>query len=614
VTGLLLVVVLAGSGLAQTVEWFTYDLRLSLRGPRPPHPAIVIVAINDESFEFLNQNVRTWRRAQYAHLIDAIAAARPAAIGMDVAWVQASPEPGDDDALAASLRRAGNVVVSSVMEYQAGAGYAYQRYAPPAPSLAEAAAGVGVVNLPRDNDGVVRRAALAWFHNDAWYPAFAYEVARLYAAQPAGAVLRAGQQDFASRAAPELLVNFCGGAGSFPTLSMYQVLNGEAPAEMLQGKIVLVGFTTALEQDRHAIAFHPPWGSPELMPGVEVHANVVASLLNGDPIRAAPVWLGWTLTLLAAGLSGLAFWRFRPAHALVMVGSGSLFYLAASLLLLAQADLWLPVAAPVGLAMLAAAGGLVERVLVEEWEKRRIRERFQSFMAPERLALVMERWEELLVEDRPEIVASVLFSDIRGFTSATETLTRQGRGGEVIHFLNGYTDAMVEAIFAEHGVLDKLLGDGMLVLFGAPQPAPDHALQAVRAALRMAALLPELNAIWPLLTQRPLRIGIGIHSGVLMDGLLGRGRRVEYTVIGDAVNTAARVQDYTQDVLARCIQQAGDDGRPGATILITGATYALVRAHVRVDADIPPCQAKGKAEPIPVYRVLGLKETEGGAL
>jgi adenylate cyclase len=260
----------------------------------------------------------------------------------------------------------------------------------------------------------------------------------------------------------------------------------------------------------------------------------------------------------------------------------------------------------VGLVAMTVTGGLVERVLIEEREKRRIRDRFQSFMAPERLAAVLDRWEELVTEDRPEITATVFFADIRGFTSATETLTGQGRGGEVIRFLNRYTDAMIEAIFAEQGVLDKMLGDGLLVLFGAPEPSPDHALRAVRAALRMAALLPELNAIWPLRDQRPLRIGIGIHSGPLMDGIVGRGRRVEYTVIGDAVNTASRVQDYTKEVLARRIEREGDDGQPGATILITQATYEQVRDRVRVDPDVPPLQAKGKAALIPVCRVLGL--------
>jgi adenylate cyclase len=383
-------------------------------------------------------------------------------------------------------------------------------------------------------------------------------------------------------------------------VSMYQVLNGEVVPHAFADKIVLIGFTTLLEQDLHVT----PFDKEGLTPGVEVHANVVATLLKDDPIRRVPAWLTMVLSLTAIGLTILAFWRLKPVQATVAVGGGILLYLAVTLLLFTLADLWLPAVSPVGLASITVAGGLVEMVLVEEQEKRRLRDRFQSFMAPERLAAVLDRWEEMLAEDRPETEATVLFSDIRGFTSATDTLTRQGRGGEVIRFLNRYTDAMVEAIFAEQGVLDKILGDGLLVLFGAPEPSSDHALQAVRAALRMAALVPALNGIWPLRDQLPLRIGIGIHSGLLMDGIIGRGRRVEYTIIGDAVNTASRVEGYTTEVLALRTEREGDDAEPGATILISQATYDQVKDRVRVDSDIPPLQAKGKAEPIQVYRVL----------
>jgi adenylate cyclase len=615
--GFLLVYLVSWSGIVQTLELATYDLRLWLRGPRPPPPSIVIVAINDESFNILDQNIRTWRRANYARLIDAIAAGQPAVIGLDVAWVHASTEP-DDEALARSLRQAGNVVLASLIEHQEGAGYEYDRYAAPIAPLAQAASGVGLVNLPLDNDGVVRRVALWRFHNDAWYPAFGYEVVRVYLGQPvvpvdpATGVVKLGEHIFRPGDWQNLLINFYGGQATFPTVSMYQVFRGEVPAETFADKIVLIGFTTSLEQDLYVTAFNPPWGSPELVPGVEIHANAITSLLNNNPIRRTPAWLSACLSLAAVALTVLAFWRLRPVQAVIVVGGAALLYLVGAFLLWARADLWLPAVPPVGLVALTVAGGLVERVLIEEREKRRIRDRFQSFMAPERLAVVLERWEELVAEDRPEIAATVLFSDIRGFTSATETLTRQGRSGEVIHFLNRYTDAMVEVIFAEQGVLDKMLGDGLLVLFGAPEPTPDHALLAVRAALRMAALLPELNAIWPLRDRRPLRIGIGLHSGSLMDGIVGRGRRVEYTVIGDAVNTASRVEAYTKEVLARRIEQEGDDGQPEATILITQDTYEQVRERVRVDPNVPPLQAKGKKEPIRVYRVLGLlNPTEG---
>jgi adenylate cyclase len=568
-----------------------------LRGGRPADAPVVIVAINDESFNVLNQNLRTWPREEYARLIDAIAAAGPSVIGVDVAWTYPGNSAAGDEKLAQSLRRADAAILAGLIEHQEGVGYAYDRYAAPVADLAEAAAGVGLVNVALDADGVVRRVLLQRRHNDVWYPAFGYAVARAYGVLPV---------PVAGESYADLLINFRGGPSTFPTVPMYQVLNGEVPTPFFSDQIVLIGFTTILEQDLHIT----PLDRAGLTPGVEVHANVVATLLNDDAIRRAPSWLAVGLSLAAVALTVLVFWRIKPFQATVVVGSGVALYVILSFLLFAQADLWLPIVAPVGLAALTVAGGLVERVLVEEREKRRLRDRFQSFMAPERLSVVLDHWEELLAEDRPEVNATVLFSDIRGFTSATETLTGQGRGGEVIRFLNHYTDAMVEAIFAEQGVLDKMLGDGLLVLFGAPQHSPEHALLAVRAALRMEALLPALNEVWPLRDQRPLRIGIGVHSGPLMDGIVGRGRRVEYTVIGDVVNAASRVQDYTKEVLARHIAREGDDGQPCATILITQATYDRVRSHVRVDPDVPPYQAKGKAEPLRVYRVLGVADRE----
>jgi adenylate cyclase len=595
--GLILVTVLRQVGIIETLELATYDLRFRMRGAHPADAPIVIVAINDESFNVLNENLRTWPRADYARLIDAIAAGDPAVIGVDVAWTHAGTDAGGDAVLAQSLSRGNPVILASLIEHQESTGYEYDRYAAPIESLADAAAGVGLVNVALDADGIVRRVDRYRFHNDVWYPAFGYAIARAYAGQPTTGIQ--GEEI-------ELLINFRGGPNTFSTIPMYQVLDGEVPADIFADQIVLIGFTTSLEQDLHITPFD--WA--DLTPGVEVHANVIATLLKNDAIRRLPVWLATGLSLAAVALTILAFWRFKPVPATVASGAGILLYLAMVFVLFAWGRLWLPAVTPVILAIVTVAGGLIERVIVEEREKRYLRARFQSFMAPQRLAAVLDHWEELVTEDRSEVVATVLFSDIRGFTSATDLLTRQGQGGEVIRFLNRYTDAMVEIIFAEQGVLDKIMGDGLLVLFGAPEPSPDHALLAVRTALRMADLMPALNDVWPLRDQRPLRIGIGIHTGPLIDGVLGRGRRVEYTVIGDAVNTASRVQDYTKEVLARHIEREGDDGQPGATILITQTTYDQVRDRVRVDPDVPLCQARGKAEPIPVYRVLGLSDRE----
>ncbi len=606
------------SGLTEVLELTTYDLRFQLRGPRPTDVPIVIVAIDDESFEQLQQNVRSWPRAEYARLIAAIAAGHPAVIGVDVVFDTPGRDPGGDEALAETLRQAGKVVLSSHLSVQQGRGYTDVTYSPPVPLLEEAAAATGLANVQLDRDAVARRVPLQQYFLDEWRPALSFEMARLYQGLPAGSFqyhrgqVTLGSQTYPVGADMSLLINFRGPpAATFTQVPMYQVLNGEVPPSTFTDKIVLIGYTTLLEHDVYLTPFHNTLGGATMgTPGVEVQAHALATLLSGDPIRRPSTAVSWLLIGLGTLVTVLAFWRLKPLSALSLVTVLVLIYLALAFLAFAVGNLWLPVVPPVGLVALVTAAGLVERVVIEEREKRRLRDRFQHFMAPDRLRAVLDHWEDLLAEDRSEIEATVLFSDIRGFTAATEQLTRAGRNAEVISFLNHYTDAMVEAIFAEQGVLDKMLGDGLLVLFGAPERSPDHALLAVRAALRMAALLPALNEIWPLRDERPLRIGIGIHSGPLTDGIVGRGRRVEYTVIGDAVNTASRVQDYTKEVLARRIAREGDSGLPEATILITQATYEQVKNHVRVDPDIPPLHAKGKAEPIRVYRVLGLRDRE----
>ncbi|MDY7039869.1 MAG: adenylate/guanylate cyclase domain-containing protein [Chloroflexota bacterium] len=613
---LLVAFLAARSGLIEILELATYDLRFQLRGPRAPKTPIVIVAIDDESFEQLQQNVRSWPRADYARLISAIAAGNPAVIGVDIVFDTPGRDPGGDEALAEALRRAGNAVLSSHLSVQRGPGYTDATYSPPVPILAQAAAATGLANVQLDRDATARRVLIQRHFLEEWRPALSFEIARLYRGLPDEEFqYRRGQVTLGSQVYPvgadvSLLINFRGPpAETFSQFSMYQVLNGEVPADTFTDKIVLVGYTTLLEHDVYPTPFHRTHSGEILAtPGVEIQANAVATLLDGNPIRRPPATVSWLLIGLGILTAILAFWRLKPLPALLTIVALVAVYLALALLAFSMNDLWLPVIPPVGMVALVTAAGLVERVVIEEREKRRLRDRFQHFMSPDRLRAVLDHWEDLLAEDRPEIEASVLFSDIRGFTSATEQLTRTGRSAEVISFLNRYADAMVEAVFAEQGVLDKVLGDGLLVLFGAPEPSPDHALLAVRTALRMADLLPELNAIWPLRDQRPLRIGIGIHSGPLVDGIVGRGRRVEYTVIGDAVNTASRVQDYTKDVLARRIAQEGDAGQPGATILITQSTYEQVKDRVQVDPDIPPYQAKGKAEPIRVYRVLGLSD------
>jgi len=235
-----------------------------------------------------------------------------------------------------------------------------------------------------------------------------------------------------------------------------------------------------------------------------------------------------------------------------------------------------------------------------------MRQRFAGIVSPERLKAVMQHWDALRSPQRLPREAAVLFADIRGFTAATETLMGQGRLAEMAEFLSSYLDAMSAAVFAEGGVVYRMLGDGLLILFGLPESLDDAPLRAVRAAVRMARAVPPLTKVWPLQATHPLGLGIGLNFGLMLDAVVGRGRQLDYSVIGDVVNTAARIESHCKQVMAVPLP-VGEWQVPETTTVLLGADlFEKVRDHVQVDAEIPPFEARGKADPVRVVRLLSV--------
>jgi len=269
-------------------------------------------------------------------------------------------------------------------------------------------------------------------------------------------------------------------------------------------------------------------------------------------------------------------------------------------------DFLLPLVAPTLTGVVVGGVALAERMVFAEREKRIMRQRFAGVMSPERLQAVMDNWDELRQVERRLKEGAVLFADIRGFTHTTEVLMRQHRSREMVDFLSAYLDTMTEAIFTEGGVIYRMLGDGLLVLFGLPESLDDYALRSVRAAVRMAQAMDSLQAIWPLREEGPFRMGVGINCGPIADAILGHGRRLDYSVFGDAVNTAARIEAHCK-VADTIPFTAGNPVSEAATILISEKLYHQVREQVLVDENIPPFEARGKAEEIKVVRLLGFR-------
>jgi adenylate cyclase len=601
--GLLSVQAMSPGGFDRLELW-AVDARFLLRGPCEPQSPIVIVALDEDSFQSLGElygeNIRTWPRSSWAQLVETIDALSPRLIGIDVVLDTPGWDEGGDEALAEAIEQAGNVILQANVEGRDASEYRNVVYSPPVDVLVDAAVAVGLAGFPNDIDGGVRRAYTVSGWEDEVAPGFGLALGTLFAGHP----IRVEASDLGAGAT--LPINYRGPEATFPTVALVDLMDGAFDAELFQDTIVLVGYTTILEQDRHLT----PFASGESgMPGVEIHANAVDTLLTGDWLRVPPAWV--TLALMGAGgLAALLVLNLgRPIRGLFVLLAFVVAYLALGQGLFSWTDYLLPVAAPVVATVAVGGTALAERMVFAEQEKRLLRRRFAGMMSQARMEAMLENWEALLETERPEKEAAILFADVRGFTSATEHLMREGRIDEIVRFLTAYLDAMSEAVFAEGGVIYDVVGDGLMILFGVPQTDPDYALQAARAARDMALATEALQGVWPLRDQGPFGMGIGVHCGAVVDALVGRGRRVEYAVIGDPVNTAARIESHCKAVM-EIPRPPGGEIPETVTILLSDRLHKEVRGHVLVDDQVPPFEARGKSDALRVVRLMGMLESE----
>ncbi len=572
--GLAVVLLAAANPLSffEIAELKALDAQFTLRGPRDPVSPIIVVSIDEDSFDGLNL-AWPWPRAVHAKFLDIVGRAGPVAIGMDILFTEPSSRgAADDAALRAAVDRVRDRLVlaaalTSVDDTVGGASFIKKALNPPIPEVRGEAA-FGSTDFDIDPDAFVRRASLRRTFQERDWPGFDLLIYRL--AEKAGLARSPLPQG------NEVLINYRGAPGTFPTVAYHHVVAGEVSPEVFRGRIVLVGATTPTLHD----IFPTPFASKSSMPGVEIHAHTLETLLQGVALRRAPRFLVPLLTLVAGAAAALAATRLRPLPAFGLVGAGLVAHLAASHAAFLWSRYWVEVV-PVPLALLVTYAGTVAKNFAQEQrEKRRLSRFFSPAVVTE---IIRHKDDAKLAATRRRM--TVLFSDIRGFTSMSEKMQPE----EVVTFLREYLTVMTEAVFKHGGTVDKYIGDAIMALYNVPFEAPDHALRAVSTALEFQQRLQPLAERFAARHGGTLACGVGIHTGDAVVGTIGSEQRLEYTAIGDTINLGSRLEGLTKEF--------------SVPIIISEATYAEVRDHFGA-RDLGEVTVKGKAIPVKIYAVI----------
>ncbi|HEU4437793.1 MAG TPA: CHASE2 domain-containing protein [Methylomirabilota bacterium] len=555
-------------GFFEVAELKALDAQFTLRGPLPPECPIVVVKIDEDSFDGLNL-VWPWPRAVHARFLDIVGRGEPAVVGMDILFTEPSSRgPADDEALGAAVdRMRDRIVLASAFTTVDDPSFVKLGLNPPIPEVRGRAA-FGSADYDTDADAFVRQATLTREFQGREWPGFDLQIYRL--------AEKAGLARAAPPAGRELLINFRGGPKSFPMVAYHRVLNGEIPPDVFRGKIVLVGATTPTLHD----IFPTPFAATSLMAGVEIHAQALETLLRGIPLHRAPRLLVPVLAVIAGALAAWTATALRPLPAFGLVAAAVIGYLGATHAAFVWGRLWVEVV-PVPLALLATYTGTVAKNFAQEQREKR---RLSRFFSPDVVAeIVRHRDDAKLAANRRRM--TVLFSDIRGFTSMSEKMPPE----EVVAFLREYLTAMTQAVFDHGGTVDKYIGDAIMALYNVPFEAPDHALRAVRTALEFQERLEPLAERFAARYGGTLACGVGIHTGDAVVGTIGSEQRLEYTAIGDTINLGSRLEGLTKDF--------------SVPIIISEATYAEVRDHVSA-RDLGEVTVKGKMIPVKIYAIV----------
>jgi adenylate cyclase len=522
-TGLALVAY--GTNLFRGLELGSVDVRFAIRGDQPRPDDVVVVAIDDETFSDFNSAGLEGRypfpRKRFARVIDNLAKDDADVIAYDIQFTEQT-NAEDDNALLNSVAAAGNVVLATTEVDDDGGTNVFGGDE----IVAQLDARVGNGNFPTDSGGVIRRVA---------YKVDKLKSFALVAAEHAkGATI--SPDEFHNR--DTNWIDFRGPPGRIETHSFSNVYYGRFEPGTFKGKIVVVGPSAPSLQDVHSTS------SGENMSGAEIQANAISTALRGFPLRTVPGWLDIAAIVLFGllpafgGLTGKLFWTLGPSLLL-----GAAYVLATGKFAFDQGWI-LSFVYPIAALAVSTVGAIGAHYLLAAFERERVRDVFSRFVPEAVVEQVLARTDSDLRLGGVSLESTVMFTDLRGFTTFSEALPP----AKVIECLNVYLEEMTDAILSHGGTLVSYEGDGIMAVFGAPIEQPDHADRAIAASREMLTVrLPKFNAF---LRERELsdgfKMGIGLNTGMVVSGNVGSERRMEYTAIGDTTNTASRLQGMTK--------------------------------------------------------------------
>ena len=590
-------------GYLETFEAKALDLLLWARG-RIKSPEIVLVHIDDQAFRNLEEK-QPLPRSYLASLIEVLARSGAKVIAMDIE-LKVKTNPREDALLIKAIQGASENGLTKVVpvfvirpEKEDDGRLLYSRSAFFSPDLKPVA---GFANAPIDSDGFVRQLPVAVRGADGKVlPSLALAVLARYAGYDNARLeetLNRGENvslllpewdKFAGglRREPTPLsfqlddiwkINFAGAQGSFtaiPSDPVAFLAKQDFPVAAdnpFRGKIVLIGATFGDSRD----FFPTPQG---LMSGVEIHANIIHTILSRSQILPAHKLLALLLSLLFALAMSLLLSLFRPITVTILgLIAIPLALIPLSYLAFARLGLWVDFVTPL---LAIRLGGLVGDLL----ERKHIRRSLGQYV-DRQVADQIVRQEESLGGQKLKV--SVFFTDIRNYT----TLCEGSPPEKVVGILNELFEMMTKVISSHHGMINDFIGDAVMAVFGAPKNNPRHAQDAVETALEVQEGLARLNENWQSRGYQPIRIGVGIHTGEVVAGIVGSEGRKKFTFTGDTVNTASRVEGLNKDF--------------STGILITRETLESVDGKFNVRA-CGQAKVKGRDRPVEVFEVLGLK-------